>query len=229
MNPQTRTRTLAISAVALVVTVALIYWGYSAYKKKRDANQAVVALVTDTGVRLRDALGIETAPTTTDRARFLRKLDEHAATADHNLQRSKQVGAASDQALADAADDYLLTAREILKRHADSYRYRLLLAESTQALHGHMRADNRTGAWVQEAVKAKERVSKDYRGYSLAASTLDKLLESFAASQMKIVPYVEPRLLIQATLVAEARKRVQDDLRQTTAEIEKLRQIEAFR
>lgn len=229
MTPQTRTRTLAIAAVALVVAVALIYWGYSAHKKKREANQAVVALVTDTGVRLRDALGIETAPPTTDRTRFLKKLDEHAATADHNLQTSKRVGAASDQALADAADDYLLTAREILKRHADSYRYRLLLAESTQALRGHMRADNRTGAWVQEAVKAKERVNKDFRGYSLAASTLDKLLATFAASQMKIVPYVEPRMLIQETLVAEARKRVQEDSRQIAAEIEKITLPEAFR
>ncbi len=229
MTARPSNRTIVIAAVALVVAVALIYWGYSAHQKKREANKAVVAMITDTGVRLRDALGIETAPPTTDRAIFLKKLDEHAATADHNLQTSKHVGAALDQALADAADDYLLTAREILKRHAESYRYRLLLAESTQALRGHMRADNRTGAWVQEAVKAKERVNKDYRGYSFAASTLDKLLESFAASQMKIVRYVEPRVLIQETLVAEARKRVQEDSRQFAAEIEKITQFEAFR
>lgn len=229
MNPQTRTRTLAIAAVALVVAVALAYWGYSAYQKKRDANQAVVALVTDSGVRLRDALGIETAPTTTDRTRFLKKLDEHAATADHNLQTAKRASAAADLALGDAADDYLLTVREILKRHAESYRYRVLLAESAQALQGHMRADNRTSAWVQEAVKARERVSNDFRGYRVAASTLDKLLDTYAASQTKIAPYVEPRLLIPATLVDEARKRVQDDLRQATAEIEKTRQTEAFR
>src|SRR5688572_25126549 len=111
-------KTLAIGAVALVVAAVLLYWGYGAHKK-RAANQTILALVADTGTRLRDALGIESAPPTTDRMMFVKKLDEHAAAAELNLQKFKRLDTASVQALADSADDYLVTTREILKRQAD--------------------------------------------------------------------------------------------------------------
>ncbi|MBI3043144.1 MAG: hypothetical protein HYY78_10005 [Betaproteobacteria bacterium] len=222
-------RTIAIVAAALVVAAALGYWGYSSHKKKLELQRSVVALMADTSVRLRDALGIEIAHRATDRAMFIKKLDEHAAAADHNLQALKRLGSAPGQALVDAADDYLLTTREILKKQLDAHRYRLLLADSSQALLDHMRADNRTGAWIQEAVKAKERVNKDYRGYSLAAGALDKLLDSFAASQAKIVPHVAPAAIIPETLAAEARRRARDDSRQAALEFEKLQQPGAAR
>ena len=220
------TKTIAIAAAALIVAVALLYWGYSAHKKS-GANQTILTLVTDTGTRLRDALEIETAPPPTDRTGLVKKLDEHAATADLNLQTLKRLDAAPVQTLADAADDYLVTAREILKKQADSHRYRLLLAESSQALRDHMRRDNRTRAWIQEAVKAKARVNKDYRDYNLAAGILDKLLDSLAASQKKIALYAGRAILIEDSLVADARRRVQEDLRVVTVEFEKLGQIAA--
>lgn len=219
-------KTLAIAAVALIVATGLLYWGYSAHKKS-GANQAILALVMDSGTRLRDALGIESAPPTADRTMFVKKLDEHAAAAELNLQKFKRLDTASVQALADSADDYLVTTREILKRQADSHRYRLLLAESSQALRDHMRLDNRTGTWVQEAVKAKERVNKDYRGYDLAAVTFDKLLGSLAVSQKKIAPYADKAILIEASVIADTHRRVQEGLRVVAAEFEKIGQIAA--
>jgi len=120
-----------------------------------------------------------------------------------------------------------VTAREILKKQADSHRYRLLLAESSQALRAHMRVDNHTRAWIQEAVKAKERVNRDYRGYNLNADLLDKLLGSFAASQKKIAPHAGRAILIEGSLVADARGRVQEDMKAVEAEFEKLTRIAA--
>jgi|SRR5882672_1882948 len=222
------TKTVAIAAVALVVTVALLIWGYGAHKK-READKAILTLVTDTGTRLRDALGIETAPPTADRARFVKKLDEHAATAEYNLQAFKRLDSGSNQALADAADDYLVTAREILKRQAEGHRYRLLMAESEQALRAHMRSSDRSAAWVQGAVKAKERMNKDFRGYSLAAETFGKLLGSFPASQKKMAAYVAPAALIDSALIGTTRERVANDVKQVTADYEKLNQVDAFR
>ena len=215
--------TKTITIAALIVAVPLLYWGYSAHKKS-GANKTILALVTDTSTRLRDALESETAPPPTDRVRLVKKLDEHAATADLSLQTLKRLDAAP-VALADAADDYLVTAREILKKQADSHRYRLLLAESSQALRAHMRHDNHTRAWIQEAVKVKERVNKDYRSYNLAAGLLDKLLGSFAASQKKIAPHAGRSALIEDSLVADARGRVQEDMKAVAAQFEKLGQI----
>jgi hypothetical protein len=215
------TRILVVAFVALAVAVAVALWGYSAHKK-RELDKAALALVADTAARLRDALAIETAPPTANRAGFVKKLGEHAVSADRNLQKLKRLGSGSDLALTDAADGYVLTAREILKKQAESRRYRLLLEDSSQALRAHMRADNRTGAWVQDAVKVKERVNKDYRDYSLASGALDTLLGSFTASQLKIAPYVEPKVLIADALVGEARRRAREDARQVTAEFKNL-------
>src|SRR5690349_11658707 len=222
------TKTIAIAAVALVVTVALLIWGYGAHKK-RETDKAILALVADSGTRLRDALGIETAPPAADRAQVAKKLDEHAAAADDNLQAFKRLDTGSNQALADAADDYLLTAREILKRQSEGHRYRLLMGESEQALRDHMRRNDHSTAWVQGAVKAKERMNKDFRGYSLSAETLDKLLGSFSSSQQKIAVYVAPAVLIDSALISNARDRVTKDVKQAAADYEKLNQIEAFR
>lgn len=217
------TKTIAIAA--LIVAVPLLYWGYSAHKKG-GASKTILALVTDTSARLRDALESEAAPPPTDRTKLVKKLDEHAATADASLQTLKRLDAAP-VALADAADDYIVTAREILKKQADSHRYRLLLAESSQALRDHMRHDNHTRAWIQEAIKVKERVNKDYRGYNLAADLLDKLLGSFAVSQKKIAPHAGRAILIEDSLVADARGRVQEDMKLVAAQFEKLGQIAA--
>lgn len=221
-------RIAVIAAVALGLAAVLGYWGYSSHQK-REYDKGVIALVADTSVRLRDALNIETAPPTADRPSFIRKLDEHALSADRNIQTLKARGSGTNTALADAADDYMVTSREIMKRQAESRRRRLALDENARMLGEHMRRDNRTGAWVQEAVKAKERVNKEYREYQLAAEALDKLLGSFTASQAKILPYVDPKLAIADTFVGEARRQAREDVRLTAAKFEKLQQLAASR
>ena len=88
-----------------------------------------------------------------------------------------------------------------------------------------MRADNRTGAWVGEAVQRKERVEKDYRDYASATEALDKLLESLPASAAKLAARSQAAPLVDANLVAEARKRTSAALQQATGEMEKIRQL----
>ena len=222
MNPASRNKVVAIALVA-VIAMAAGWWGYGEHQK-REQRKAIVALVSDTSARMSGAL-----TSTADGPEAARKLEEHAAAADRNLSELKGMNSARQQALADAADDYLLTSREILKRLVNVQRYRQLLSESLPALIQHMRADNRTGAWVQEAVKARERVNKDHRDLSLAAGALDQLLQSFPASQKKIAPFVDPAVIIEDGVVAAARARALEAAKQATAEIEKTRQLDAFR
>ena len=218
-----RAKIIAVALVAALATAAAGWWGYGEHQK-RELRKAIVALVADTGARLRGAL-----TATAEGPEAARRLEEHAAAADRNLAELKRMNAARAPALADAADDYLLTSREILKRLADVQRYRRLLSESLPALLEHMRADNRTGAWVQEAVKARERANKDHRGLSLATGALDPLLQSFPASQKKIALHVDPSLMIEDGVLDAARARALAAAKQAAAEFEKTRRLDAFR
>jgi len=220
-----RSRTIAIALVAVLAAAALGYWAYSA-NKKRELHNAIVALVQDANQRLRGALGAESAPPS---AGTVKKLDEHASAVDGRLQELKRVDASFNLAMADAADSYLVTAREILRRQTASHRGRLLLADSLPALREHMRADNRTGSWVQEAVKAKERVEKDFREYRVAAEQLGKLLDSLTRDQAKIAPHAPELSPVEESLVSDARKQALAAYKQLAEEVEKTKQLEAYR
>lgn len=222
MIPVSRNKTVAIALVA-VIALAAGWWGYGEHQK-RELRKSIVGLIADTGARMRAAL------TATDSGpEAARKFEEHSAAAEKNLSALKGMNASRETALAEAADDYLLTCREILKRYVNVQRSRQLLSESLPALIEHMRSNNRSGAWIQEAVKARERVNKDYRDLNLATNTLDTLLQSFPASQKKIAPYVDRAELIDDGTVTTARTRALDAAKQAAADLEKTRQLDAFR
>jgi hypothetical protein len=223
----TPNRTIAI-AVATLVAVGLGYWVYGA-RQKGETQTAAVTLITDIANRLRESLIAEAATPPAIRALRMATLSDEAAAADQALQTLKALKGSGNQTLVDAADDYLLTSREIFKKLADLNRYRALLDDSSQALREHMRSRSRSGAWVQDAVKARERVNQDLRGYTTAAEVSAKLLESLAASQKRIAPYVGKEALIADDIIAKASGRVLKDLQQMTAEMEKTRLPEDFR
>ncbi len=217
------TRTIVIAG-ALIVAAALGYWGYGALKQREHRGE-VAALVKDTGTRLRETLVIEAGPTAAINSETVRKLDEHVAAAERNREALKRLDATGQQALVDAADNYLLTGQEILRRQATGHRNRLLLADSARALREHFRADRGAASWVREAVRAREPVEKHYGVYRSAAETLDKLLESFPASQTRIASLVAGVPLAEGNLIAEARKRSLEALKRATDEVERIRQF----
>jgi hypothetical protein len=210
-----------IAVVALVVAAALGYWAYGT-QKKSETGKAGLALAQETGRHLQEAL---TADPGRPSSEMVQAIGEYAAVATRNLEALKRLDVAGNRELMDALDDFLLTSREILGRQAASQRFRRQLNASTQALRDHMRADNRTGAWVREAVERKERVEKDYRDYASAIEALDKLLESLPASVTRLAMRARAVPLVDANLVAEARKRASAALQQATGEMEKIRQI----
>jgi hypothetical protein len=215
-------RNTPIAVVLIVAAAALGYWTYGAHKKS-ESGKTGMALAQETARHLQEALSTEPGRPS---AETVQAIGEYAAAASRNLEAVKRLdAAASNQALVDALDDYLLTSREILGRQAASYRFRGQLLASTQALRDHMRADNHTGTWVREAVQAKERVEKDYRDYAGAAEALDELLKSFPASQAKLASHSRTAPLVDDKLVAEARKRSNAALKQATNEVERIRQF----
>lgn len=211
-------RRTAIAAGVLLLAVAA-WWGYQAQQERRLAS-TVTALAREAGTRLRDALVLDAQPQAEDGAR---KLEAHLAAVDAHLQKLRGLNTAPMIALGEAADDYVLTAREILRRLAVGHRARLEFAQSSRALLEHMRADRGGASWVGEAVRLKERVEKDFSDHKAATETLAKLLESFPAAQTRIAPYIETPLLIDDKLLGAARQRALASARQAADEIEKIR------
>lgn len=215
---------LARGVLILVLVAAAVYWGYGEHKK-RELPKTVSALVRDASMRLHDALSVEadTDPATAQR------IDQHAIAVDHHLRRLREMDTAAIEEFAGTADDYLLTSREILRRRAWDYRLRAQLTESTQALRQHMRTDNRTGAWVSQAVRAKERVEAEYREYRLTMDALEKLLGLFPASRARLTPHVDSALLADEGVVAAARVQTLETFRKITDEVERTGQLNAYR
>jgi predicted negative regulator of RcsB-dependent stress response len=217
----TESRTYLIAAVALIVAVALGYWAYGA-KKKSDVGKTAVALAQETARHLQEALTVDPARPSRE---TMQATADQAAAASRNLEALKRLDASGSRPLVDALDDFLLTSREILTRQTASLRVRRQFSSSTQALRDHMRRDNRTGAWVREAVEHKERVEKDYRDYQSAAEALDKLLASFPPSLARVASLTRTAPLVDAKLVEEARARSNAALKQATDEVETIRQF----
>jgi hypothetical protein len=218
-------RTLVIAAVVLVAAAVLGYWGYSAYQK-RELHDAVGAILKVANAQLHEALALD-ATTPAERMKLAQRLDGFAVATEKSAAQLKQLPVERDLALVDNADGHLVTLREIFRKRAEANRLYVLHAESLAALRDHMRSDNRTGGWVQQAVRAKERAEKDFRDYRLSVGTYGTLLGTLSASQKRIAPYVGADTLIEDALVVKARERAIETARQATQEMERVRKLAA--
>lgn len=210
----------AVIAAALLLAAVTAWWAYKA-QQERQIAVTVTALAREAGTRLRDALVLDAQPQAGD---GVRKLEAHLAAVDGHLQKLRGLNTSSMTALGEAADDYVLTTREILRRLAVGQRARLEFAQSSQALLEHMRADRGGASWVGEAVRLKDRVEKDFSDHKAAAEALVHLLVSFPAAQAAIALHVKtPLPLLDAELLDAAGQRARASVQQAAAEIEKIR------
>ena len=83
-----RTKIIAVALAATLVAAAAGWWAYGEHQK-RELRKAIVALVADTGARLRGAL-----TATAEGPEAARKLEEDTAAADRNLAELKRMNAA---------------------------------------------------------------------------------------------------------------------------------------
>ena len=222
------TRTVVAILGVAGASSAFGYWGYGELKT-HQLREEIVNIVRDTSERMRIALTTPLPPAAIDNPAMLRRLYDDAETVDAYFRRMKREDLAPLPELAGAADDYLLTSREILLRWASSQRYRLKLSASIQALENHLRADDRTGTWVTEAIRAKERVEEDYRDYARTMNALNTLLDSFPAARDKMIAQVDATLLTDTQLVAAVRTDVAAAASRAIEEMERIRQLRTYR
>jgi hypothetical protein len=229
MYPGLTTRTTALGLAALVIASALGYWGVSAYRKGQ-VQKAVTALVKDSSERLQRALAVETGAVQEDAPQMVRKLDDQAQEVDKHVIELRGISASPNPALVYAAEEYMLTVRQILRNQAASHRYRIQVSASERALRDHMRtANRRSGTWIQEALRSKERMEKEYFDYKLSIDAFGRLLESYPATRSKLALQVGAGVLTDETAAANARKRALANSRRVTDDVERARQLAAVR
>jgi len=229
MHPGLFTRTSALGLAALLIVSALGYWGVSAYRKGQ-LQRAVTALVQDSSERLQGALAVETEAVHDDSARMVRRLDDQAQEVDKHVIELRGMSASPNRALVDAAEEYMLTVRQILRNQAASHRYRIQVSASEQALRDHMRtANRRSGNWIKEALRAKDRMEKEYFDYRISVDAFGRLLESYPATRKKLALQVGAGLLVEEAVAANARKRALATSKRVADDVERARQLAAVR
>ena len=227
MHPGLVTRTTALGLAALVVVSALGYWGVSAYRKGQ-LQKTVTALVKDSSERLQGALAVETVAASEDTAQMVVKLDDQAQEVDKHVIELRGMSASPNRALVDAAEEYMLTVRQILRNQAASHRYRIQVSASEQALRDHMRtANRRSGNWIKDAVRAKDRMEKEYFDYRISVDAFGRLLESYPATRKKLALQVGAGLLVEEAVAANARKRALAAAKRVADDVERARQLAA--
>lgn len=219
-----RARTVAIALVAFVVASTFAYWGYGEYRK-RELYKAVVGHVTDASVRLRDALSVGMDAPAID-ANVTQRLEDHAKEVDRRFEELRRMSAAPNRALVDAAELYMVTARELLRRTASSHRYRATFSSSAQTLVAlTQHASGRSGSWIVQMISAKERAEKDYSNYRGALDAIGRLLDSLPDARRKLAVHVDPAALLEEGLRAKAREQVLEASKRAADELERAREL----
>jgi hypothetical protein len=210
-----------IPAALLAVAVA----AFAAYKvyDTHTTQLRVIALVKDTTERLRTLLSAQSAGNAAP------VVEAHLSATDAHVSALRNMKTASLTPLADAADDALVTSREIMRRQLGMDQARKRLALSFDTFARHIRSDRGRNDWTREAVRIKAAVDKDLRDYRIAVESYSTLLESFPTSQAKVAPFLEPSLLIDEKLLRNARQRALDSYADTDQSIKRVSTLQAYR
>ena len=217
-------RNQIIAGVAALVVLAGAWVAHGAWQK-RKLDAQVAQLVGEAGARLNATIGADiNAPS----ANLVSKLDESIKETDAGLEALRAASARPDRPLVEAADDYLLTVLEVLRRQAGSARGRLKFIESHKALAAHLAlAGQRSGNWMAEAVSLRQRMDKDFFDYQLAATSLGNMLKGYPDSYKKIASRVPGAALPSDAAAREAQARAVDAVSATRQEYEKAKQLVA--
>ena len=222
------TRATAFGLAALVLASALGYWGVSAYRKGQ-LQKTVSALVRDASERMEAALALESESAAADNPQTVARLDEQAQEVDKHVIELRDMSAAPNRALVAAAEEYLLTVRQILREQAASHRYRIQVTASDERLREHMRkAGRRSAGWIDEAVRAKDRLERNYFDYRVSAEALERLLASYPSVRKKMAAQLSAPLIADET-VERARKWTLAASKRIAASVEQARRLAAVR
>jgi len=198
-----------IVGIIALAAIALIGYGAYASHQKKLQQREVFAIVEDTTAKLRQALE-KSSP-------------ELVAALDANLNAARSP---RDPQLSDAAEHYILSAREIARRRFDSIQLWAKAEESRRALAGHMaRAERRSEPWLRSAVALKKRVEDDYFQVTITLKGLDEILFKLPEEEKPFASRYGADVLLPRAEIDRARKQAQADLKRAEDELAAMRRI----
>jgi len=200
-------QTLLIAVVVLVAAAAA-WWGFAA-RQKGTERETVLKVVGETTAQLREALAKPPSA-------------ELVAQMEANLQAVK---APRHRELADAAEHYIIGAREIARRRADAARLSGEAAASRQALASHMAHRSQSASWYSDATKLKTRVEQQHADLGRTLKAIEDVLFTMSDAQKRLAPHVPANLLLEASARDAAGKQAQADAQRAAAELEKARSL----
>jgi len=199
---------VAAAAVALVILAAAGYWMRGVAKQHADQGR-IISLLGDTTGQLRQALAPQAE------ASLVQGIDA-------NL---KAVPSGSSE-LAEAAELYIVNAREIARRRVESERLEQDAAASRTALAAHMaRGGRRNAAWFNGAMELKKRVEREHSDLDVTLKALDQLLYELPESEKQLAPHVPPTALLDAASREAARREAQLEAKRATAALQRARDL----
>jgi len=196
---------LVLGAGAIAATL-----GFRKHKEQVDHSR-LLALVAAGTEDLRRAL---IAPPSRD---TLAQLDGYV----------QEVKSASYQPeLADAAEYYLVSAREITRRRIDGDRLAREAAASRQALASHMsRAARRDPNWIRGASELQKRVERDHAELERSLKTLEEQLFKLIDAEKRLAPLVNPSILLGDGPREAARVRAKAEAKRVADELDQIRRL----
>jgi hypothetical protein len=201
-------RTMILVGTTVVLAAGTGAWVWKGYQK-RQQEQAVLAAVGETTVRLRAALSGSSV--------------DSYKTIEGQLGAVKSAGWSP---LADAAEQYIVGAREIARQRAEGARLAREAAAARQALTVHMHSGaRRTPGWFGTAVSLKKKVEQDHRDLERSLRALEELLTTLPEASKLLEPHVAPAALLEDSVRRNARARAQEDARRAAAELQKVRNL----
>ena len=210
----------ALWALALAIVLALGWSGYRALKRS-DLQKDTLALVQDSTVLLREALGLVAAG-----AEVRGRLEASFAAVQTSVRRVQALDASLNPALVRAADAYVTDVHAFLRRQIETHKSRDAVRGDIVELSDHLRAaGERSTAWIGRALELKKRMEKDFFDYRFAAGGMDKSFSALRETRKSFEPLAVPASVIDELLIVEAQERVQAASAQLAKEVENARQL----
>ena len=201
--------TVAVGVAAALVVGALGWFAWAGAQKKAQQRQ-VTALVADSTQKAREGITKRATQEIVD-----------AIDAD-----AKALKAPRDPLLASTAEQYIVTAREAVRRRADADRLLRQAAGARRALEVHMtRGSRRSEGWFQEALELKKRVENDHSDLAAVFKAYDDLLFDMTEMSKGLAPRIGDEPLLEARLIGEARKQGQAEAANAARELERVRRL----
>jgi hypothetical protein len=195
---------IVIAAAAAILVVGFAFGGYHTYQK-RELRAQVAELVQAASGQLNEALPVDVnAPA----AGQDKRLESAIPQAEAGLKQLRALAAGRDPALVEAADPYVASVLEVLRRQAGATRSRARFIDDRKLLEQHMaRVGTRSEGWFAEAIQLRKRLDQDHYDYQLSVTSLGNLLAGLVGARRKLAERLPAVPLPEEAAITRARER----------------------